>query len=234
MNRGELVTEVCDILGIEETDIQPRVQTWLNLTLVRVGRRHFWQDLKSTDTSNATVASTKEYDIVTDWGFTNLRHIHAIDLIDGTNSRKLVYVPTRRLDERRPYPEAYSDYKSWGYTRWGSKIELIDVPDDAYTLKIRYSDWITQFTDDADTCDIDNIDDLLLAATVAWGYASIEDEDSALKWAKIAEMSFQDAIAVEKAEPDYEPVMVGHIMGDAYNVQYWASPFVHSVEVGGE
>ena len=233
MNRGEFVTEICAILGIPEADIQTRVRAWLNLALIRIGRRHFWQDLKHTSAiSDMFAASKKSYHIETDWGLTNLRHIHAIILIDGAQSRKLIYQPERKVDVELPYPEAFSTYKSIYYTRWNKYIEVSPIPGAAYDGKMRWSKWITQFTADANTCDVTNIDDIIIAATSAWGYLCIEDEDSALKWAKIAEAAYLDAMELERMAPDYEPIPVGHIAGgEGRNIEYWLSPWVHG---GGE
>ena len=106
MTRDELVTEILKIVGLydDATNYEARCRTWLNQTQVRTARRHFWNDLKQLNTSNATVASQKTYSLSTDWSLTNIHKIHSIRLISGNESRRLDYIGARRMDTWLPTP----------------------------------------------------------------------------------------------------------------------------------
>jgi len=106
--------------------------------------------LLTTDTSTAaTVDGQKSYHITTGLSLTRPRDIFSIILHDDSNSRKLVWVAPRELDLKIPYPERFGEGRPKWYTRFGNYIELIRIPDAAYTLYIRYSQWPAALTTDA-------------------------------------------------------------------------------------
>lgn len=232
MQRDQIVAEILKNAGLygDKTNYETRAQSWLNLILIRVARRHFFNDLKQLTTTATTTASKKIYSLAADWSLTNIHKIHSIRLISGQQSRKLEPVGSRRADTYLPYPEGWSQYKSVNYVLWGGNCELIQIPDATYTLWIRWSKWPTEFVNPTDTCEILHIDDLLVLATTAWSYASIDKMDDAKAWAKNAEEAYAEIIRNDETEPDFEPQPEG-FRGDeeAFPGEYWIQPFIINV-----
>ena len=232
MTRDELVTEILKIVGLydDATNYEARCRTWLNQTQVRTARRHFWNDLKQLNTSNATVASQKTYSLSTDWSLTNIHKIHSIRLISGNESRRLDYIGARRMDTWLPYPTAIAEGKPNGYVRWGDNCEFIPIPDDAYTLWVRWSTWPTAFAASDSECDILNIDDLLLAATAAWAYKVKDEAENSQEWAATAEFLYQNALENDEDEPDYvpEPEEFG-VWERRWDSEYWLRPDIDRI-----
>lgn len=105
--------------------------------------------LVTTETAADTVDGTKSYTLTT-LGLTRPKNIYSIRLEDTTNSRKLKYVNPQHLDEEIPYPEGQSEGKPLWYTQFGDTIELFPIPDAAYDIWIRYSQWPVALADGTD------------------------------------------------------------------------------------
>jgi hypothetical protein len=104
-----------------------------------------------TDTTSAdTVASQKTYHVNTDFNLTRPQDIHGIRLIDGSSSVDLIWVPHKEVDRKIPYPEINSTGRSKWYTTFGDYIEMFPIPDTAYNLTIRYSQWPNVLSSDTD------------------------------------------------------------------------------------
>jgi hypothetical protein len=112
------------------------------------------EDSKSllvTDTTTAdTVDGQKAYHLTTHLLLTRPKDIYSIRLEDTSNSRKLIYVPHNEVDTTIPYPEQNSEGVPKWYTEFGDYIELIPIPDAAYDLYIRYSQWPDVLSADTD------------------------------------------------------------------------------------
>jgi len=232
MTRDELVEEILRALGLyaDATNYETRCRAWLNLVQTKTARRHYWNDLKNLNITAVTATSQKIYSLSTDWSLTNVHKIHSIRLISGNESRKLKYIGARRMDTWQPYPEAHATTKTQGYVLWGDNCEFFPIPDVEYTLWIRWSQWPTEFSASDQQCDIANIDDLLIAASVAWGYSIQDDMENALLWAKEAERIYQAALENDEEEPDYQPEPEEFRSGGGSSGSYWLNPFMDSVD----
>jgi len=110
-----------------------------------------FDNLKTRDTTSCTtVAETMSYHLIDDWGLTRFKDIITFRLMDGSNSRKLVYKTPRWLDQNIPYPEDMGYGKPSMYTQRGYEIDLIRIPDDEYSLYLFYSRWPAPLSDDDD------------------------------------------------------------------------------------
>ena len=140
-------------LGFPRTDGEAflAVKQAINDALTALVSTGKFDALLERDLTNAeTVDGQRTYHLVDDLGLTLPKDIDSIILHADSNSRKLAYVAPRELDLKIPYPERFGEGKSQWYTRYGENIELIRIPNDAYSLYIRYSKWPTALTDDSD------------------------------------------------------------------------------------
>ena len=192
-----------------------------------VARVRDFDDLIQTDTTSAdTVDGTATYHIITDWGLTRPKDILSIKLMDGSNSRKLIWCPPRKVDKIIPYPADLGEQKSSYYTRRGKYIELIPIPDDAYDLTIMHSQWPVELTgdDDESSYDTAEIDDVLvhLGAEIATAILNNETKD----WATRAESLLAGAFIEDATRPDSMMVAQPFQTSRVQLGEHWKKPFV--------
>lgn len=214
LTRDEFVTEICDIVGkstnaasVSGASLSTRVRTYLNWAQNRLARAYSFYELETKTSSPALVASVKTYPMVTgtnNLGLTRPKDIRSIVLIDGANSRNLQRKTYRWLDKRFPRPENYSSGRPSFYIREGNNLEFFRIPDDAYSLTIRYSQWPTAFTSGSQTTDFENKDELLITAGVFETYLALEEYADAAVWIEKLKGQLRDAIEVE-GDVDWEP-----------------------------
>lgn len=220
LTQTEIETEVRESLG-GRTDLNSRLYIIGNLAQDAITRGHLWSELEDVDTSVSTVAS-QTYVLPP----ANTRAIISVTLQDGTNSRKLIYVPPRRWDLLIPRPASYTEMRPEFYTYSGERLYLHHVPDDAYTLQIRRIKNFTAFTNGGSSAsDLDNKDEIIIAFMVAYCKRSIGEEDDGWKWENQARSLLKKAIAEDRRRPDFA---IQAQYGSAYANDYWLDPFIRS------
>lgn len=209
-----MVTEIADIVG-KSTDaasrsgalLSSRIQTFLNFAQKRIARHYSFHELNALSTTSATVSTIKEYPLesgTNNLGLANVKDISSIRLVDGENSRKLERWSYRKFDAHYPRPENYANARPSLYIRWVNKLELFRVPNDAYTLHIRYSKWPTDFSSGSQTSDYLNKDQLILTGGVLETYLALEEYVDARVWYERFLGQLKDAVDVE-GDVDWEP-----------------------------
>lgn len=204
MTGSELITEITDIVGKSENataisgaQLKDRVVISLNFAQKRIARAWNFDELNETDTAQATVDGTKEYDIVSTWGLTDYKDINDILLVDGENSIKIDRWTYRKFDKYYPRPENFSEDRPRIYTIYKRKVIFFKVPDDAYTLHIRYSRWATDLADDGTASEFLNKDQLLVTAGVMETYMNLQEYADAKIWFSRFAGQMEGAIGVE-------------------------------------
>ena len=148
----------------------------INDALQAIATVRDFDELIITDTTHAaTVDGQKSYDWVTDWGLTRPKKIYTIRLMDEEMSRKLIWVPPSEVDALLPYAQRLSEGYSTHYTSAGEgNFELIRIPDAAYPLYIRYSQWPATLTAETEETPYANLDKetVFLAKDIANAYLS--------------------------------------------------------------
>lgn len=192
LTRLEIVSEICDVVGKSTSAtstsnvlLSTRVVRWLNLAQQRICRMYSFDELKAISTTAATVDTVKRYPLETgtnNLGLTGIFDIESIRLIDGENSRKLKRLRYQVMDRQFPRPENFTTDRPSFYARYGDFIEMFKIPNDAYTLWIRYSKWATELTTDSQTPDFLEKDQLLIAAGVLEAYLGLEEYADAKLW----------------------------------------------------
>lgn len=214
LTRDQLVTEICDVVGkrlssasVSGASLEARARTYLDWAQRRIARFHSFYELDALQESAATVASVKRYPLTTgtnNLGLTRVKDIHSIRLIDSENSRNLIRWSYRKFDRIYPRPENYSTGRPHIYVRDGNNIEMYRIPDDAYTLYIRYPQWPTPFTSGSQTSDYDNKDELIITAGIFETYFALEEYADAKVYYQKLLGQLGNAVEVE-GDVDWEP-----------------------------
>lgn len=234
LTRDQFVTEICDIVGksvsassVSGATLQTRVRTYLNWAQKRIARHYSFHELNALETSAATVEDVKRYPLVTgtnNLGLTRPKDISSIRLIDSENSRTLHRWSQRKFDRKYPRPANYTTGRPRIYIRDGNNIEVFRIPNDAYTLHIRYPQWPTAFSSGSQTSDYENKDELLVVAGVWTTYDIFQEKEDALLWYKKFLDTLKGAVAAE-GDVDWEPQAEPHgvpeyVSGTVYDDPY--------------
>lgn len=233
--RAQMVTEICDVVGksVSATsrsgaELQDRVVDYLNWGQKRIARFHSFHELNTYNESAATVTSVKRYPLSTgtnNLGLVRAKDISSIRLIDSENSRNLVRWHYRKFDKYYPRPENYSEGRPRIYARWGDDLEFFRIPDAAYTLYIRYSQWAQDLTSATQTSDFQNKDQLLITAGILESYLALQEYNDVRVWLPIFIGQINDAKAAE-GDIDWEPEAEPHGEPPAYRSgQPWLDPY---------
>jgi hypothetical protein len=202
-----------------------RLQRFLNFAQVRLCRQHRdgWEELEKVsqkDMDYSGVPADDKYQTLP----TNIRKMYSIRILDGYSSKKLKWVYPRRWDQTIPMPDNNAPGRPSHYTKYKERIELWKVPDQAYTMELRHSNWPTTLSADTQTSDFDNKDDILilLATVIAW--TSLGKEDRAMAFWKVYAHSVNLAIGEDIVRPD-GLMLPGPAADVGASGEYWTDPF---------
>ena len=184
--------------------------------------------LTTITTSADTVDGQKSYHLTTDLLLTRPKTIYSIRLEDGSNSRKLRYIPHQELDRRIPYPENETEEKPIYYTVFGDYIELYPIPDAAYDIWIRYSQYPAELTSDTDESPYGNEWDttiVFLSKDIANAYLNGEYLSPGKRLSDLLKANIKNAIT----QPDRK--LIARPFGEEGKVtsEYWKDPFIKGV-----
>lgn len=212
--RTQMTTIIADALGksrsaaaISGALLEDRCVDFLNWAQQRTARHYGFHELNALQESAATVDTVKTYPLVTgtnNLGLTRPKDITTIRLIDSENSRKLTRWNHRKFDLKFPYPTNYSTGRPTLYIRWGNSLEMFRIPNDAYTLYIRYPQWASDLDTAAQTSDFENKDQLLISGAILEGYLHFEEYEDAKIWYERFLGQLTDAVRAE-GDIDWEP-----------------------------
>ncbi len=195
----------------------------INDALIEIARRQDFDELK-TLTDVSTEADKKSYHLYDDFGLNNIKDIYTIRYIDGTSSRKLIYIPVAEFDYHFPYPEQYTTGKPKWYTLRGLSIELFRIPNAAKTLRFYHSNWPSRLEKDDDESPLSpNMDDTLIAIGTAIAQMVLEGD-----WAGYAREKLEVSIKEERTAPDKKWVHEGFnpYTKTTTGVEYWKNPCI--------
>lgn len=189
-----------------------------------IARVHDFDEFIITDiTSAATTDGKKTYHWVDDWNLTRPKDIISIRLIDGSLSRKLIWISTRNLDKLMPYPENNTETRPTHYTQRGNNFELIDIPDDEYDLYITYSQWPALMTATSDETPFADLDDVIIGLGSKIAQAILTDETRS--WEGLALEMLSGAYKEEISKPDQVNIAQGFDpYGSLIANEWWKNP----------
>ena len=214
---SDMKDEIRSNLG-NRTDLDSRLVRFVYFAQDMICRQFEFPELEEKTTDTISQGDTT-YTLTS-----RPRSIRSVRLIDGTLSRKLEYINIGDWDKLLPKPDEWTEERPTHYTYWQNKLEFWRIPDNTYTIFIRWSKWPTALSDDSDTSDYENKDDVIVALATAWAFKSIGDKDRMYFWANAAWDQLESAILAESQQPDREIVPIPElktVLGD-----YWRDPFV--------
>ena len=215
-------------LGFPRTDGEAliAVESAINDALRAIASVKDFDELIITDITNAlTVDGQKTYNWIDDWALTRPKKIYSIRLMSTTLSRKLTYIPPSNLDRILPYAETLSEAKTTHYTPAGEgSFELLPIPDAAYNLYIRYSQWPSTLIEETDQTPYANLDSatIFLAKDIANAYLSGEYLDFSTRAAGYLSMGVKE----EDRQPDHRRIAQPFSTQEVVVGEYWKNPFV--------
>lgn len=221
---SQMQTEVQAALG-GRTDVSSRLTTFINLAQQRIARMGEFDEMQVT--ANLTTSNT---------GSANdrflvlplKRSLYSITILDGAQSSKLIYRTPQFWDRRIPMPEYWSRDTPRDYTVWNNTIEIYPLPDIAYTLRCRYTQWPADLVNPTDVSAYTHKDEIIIELAVIYALKSLGKEDDAAKHESKLMQLFGEAKNLNDAKPDM------HILpaeSDAQSAvgnvgQYWLNPFI--------
>lgn len=236
LTRAQIVTEICDIVGkatgassVSGSTLKTRVENYyLNWAQRRIANHYSFYELQAISETSVTVNGIKTYPLESgdsNLGLSRVCTINSIRLIDGENSQKLDFWHYRRFDKWYPRPENFATGRPRIYTRWKNSLILFKVPDDAYSLYIRYGQYPQSLTSDDQLHDFgEDKDELLVTAGVLQTYLALEEYQDAKIWYELFIGQVTDAVRAE-GDDDWEPEAEGFGKPDYISGEPWIDPY---------
>ena len=235
LTRTQMVTEVANTVGrliaTKATDATTTLETrirdyWIEWAKLRVARAFSFPELDISSTALSLTIDDGNYAFTDIFASIKIKDILHFAIIDGTSSRKLTRWNYRRFDERFPNPAGDSSGKPSIYSVFGQNVLLWQLPDTAYTTNARASKFPDAFTGDSDTLPWDNMDDVIVTATVYESLLRLGETELAKDWFRDLKDRIKEAARPFIDGPeDWEPE--GRAFGS--NIispsDYWNDPF---------
>lgn len=167
MTLAEIRTAVRERLD-DPTFETAKIDRWANWVIADICTRANFPFLEGS-TTTSTVASTQDYTITTiDSTIDKIRSV-----IDITNETNLQFMDPHEMDATYLDMSDDTTSKPLYWTIYGDTLRLYPIPDDAYTLQIRFKKTPTTLTN---TTDVAEIPDRYVEAVVLGTY------QKALEW----------------------------------------------------
>lgn len=236
---AEIKTEVKSNIGNRD-DADSRLTPLINLSLLRIARKHEFDSLRQINTVQNTITTSAATDkflpLPTATGL-RIRKIYGITVPEGTNNitpRKLRKVLVKHWDATIPEPEFYDRGDPTHYAKWdNTQIELWRVPDEVFDFTFRIMRWPTDVavTGDGQPVDIDDVDDLVINLTSSYLHQSFGRSEKAREFFTIYRAQLKDAF--DEDDEDFDMVMAG-VTRDRFTVSKGIDdPFVRSTTHAG-
>lgn len=221
----ELKDEVRAGLG-DRTDLDARLGRFLNLAQQRLARVHDFDEMEAISSTVINNTGSADDRYIT---LPSLREVYSIIIEDASRSRKLKQRSPRQWDLLLPLPQYHSRDTPSLYTVWNNTIEIFQLPDKSYTMRMRWTKWPTPLSTSNQTSDFLEKDEILVEMSLAYAYRSLGKPDEATKHEGVVRRLLIEAESADRSKPDLDQV------GDARpGVQgpsdYWRDPFVRSID----
>lgn len=223
---ADLRAELRANLGGRDDVADSRLDRHLNMAQQRISRSSDFTEMRKIGSHTLTLtgdAAQDKYLLLT----TNVRKIYSLRLIDGSQSLRLTGTPRHKWDTLLPATEHLSLGRPERYTRWGNTLEFYRVPNVAWQLIMRWSNWPTAFTSVSQLSDLDEKDDLILALATFTMFSSLGQKDDGFVYLSTAKAMLNEAVIEDRSEPDIDYSGGGVVAGDFPLGDYWADPFVN-------
>ena len=224
MDREDMRDEVRENIKRTITGVSnARINRWLNWAQDYISDLHTYEEMRKSDSTLVTVASDNSLT----WP-TRMKDLYTLRLVDGANSRKLIYVHPREFDVKIPRAATYSEGRPSWYVDYGSTFELFMIPDAVYNMTGRFSQYPIDFAADSSTSALLRKDALLCAVTTVFGFWTLRELEDAAYWgSQLVPPLYEASLTGDHSAEDWTPVARGFGQGVATIVgEWWKSPFV--------
>jgi hypothetical protein len=193
-----------------DTTLRTVALSWANRVIKDISGRKTWTFLEVTSTF-PTIASTMTYDLPADCDLSGRK---VISLRQKESPQKLFYISQRFLDEVEPEPDTVTGNPLY-YTIFAQQIRLYPVPNDAYTMYMRYIKTITALTDSAlSTTEIPaKFDEVVLDGMKVHAFRMFPKWGDSNTAKALFEQGILKMISDDDAEIDASNVSGSHIIG---------------------
>lgn len=211
------------------TDQDHRLTTAINFAQLRIAREWRFTELDKLQETTAGWSNALQDRFIT--LPSTLRTIRSILILDGLQTSKLIKVDPVRLSRLFPNYTQAARKKPVHYVRRGNSIELVQIPDKAYTYRMDYSNWPTPFldTEGSTVSDLENKDEGIILLAAAWLHKSLGRRDRASALLRDFDTFIAQAITTDLDNPDKE----GAYTKVGSSTEYWLDPFVMEVPYVG-
>jgi hypothetical protein len=222
MTLTQLENEIRYNLG-GRTDLDSRLVTFINWSQAAIAGQGRFRELSVYTYGTYTVAD-QDYITVP----SGTRNLLAAVLHDGTNSRKLKYLPLRKFYKLIPKPDEYTTDRPTHYTTLGSTLKLYRVPDDAYEIYFYREKWPTALASASDTTDFldSTIDEALVSLGTARAFRSLKMPQESEYWRQIGEDIVRKVLKTQN-HTDEELLPAAEVAIDG--TVYYEDPFVKAM-----
>lgn len=198
LTKLELEDEVRSGLG-GRTDLDARLGRFLNLAQQRLARIHDFEEMQIISTSQVFNTGVDNDRFLT---LPNVREVYAIVLLDGANSRKLIGRTRQYMDRIIPKPEYWARTWPCEYTLWGNTIEMFPLPSTTFDIRMAWTQWPLDLTDDDQASQFLQKDDILVELALAQANYGLGKEDTAKKHESRAAFLLAEAVETDRTKPD--------------------------------
>jgi len=162
---------------------------WLPLVLQRIADSRHWERLESVESGAlASGATTVTLPAA-------LRSLINVRIDNGANSKTITPITATEFDrwEHSVIEGGVTTGEPLYCTRYGATLEFSPPSDDAYVVSFRCITAISEMGSDGATCDIPDIDDILIAELTAYAYMQMgNNETNAGTWKATAKRLWQE------------------------------------------
>lgn len=204
----------------DREDFDSRLPRIINIAHKQLGREYNWIDLYAE--KDITIQATGDTDADRRVTLpTDVDDLMTANIIEGATSRKLKHINRREWEFAVPLHQQFQTGKPYAYTWQGKQLLLYKVPEQEYTLRLKYKKIPTPLVEEKDRSDFENKEDLIISLALIYCYKSIGNTDRL----KVEKGFYDDALDQAKSE---EKRKFDQSIGSQSNIafgQYWADPF---------
>lgn len=218
MTQTEMVTEVANIIGRDQTSVsadqvttyEDRIKQWLYWGHLTIARAYAFPELDYDPVDYALTAGAANYSYTFTAVFgatiaTRIRQVLGVVLINGTSSQRLDQLLSRRFEQDHPYVEGDATGTPEQYSIYGRRFEFWRAPVSAYSARFRVNLLPANFTSSSAASNYINKDDVIIAAAVVHAYISLQEIEDAKSWAETFMGRLKSAVGHELEPGDWEP-----------------------------
>lgn len=228
LTKVELEDEVRAALG-RRTDLDTRLGRFVNLAQQRIARI---KDFDEMQIISQTVLPFNSDDNDRFLVLPTIREVYSIVLLDGANSRKLVGRTPSFMDRMQAKPEYWT--RSWPvvYCLWGNTIEMFPMQKSGFSIRMRWTQWPLELTEDTDVSQFLQKDDIIIQFALSYANYSLGKEETAKKHEARALQLLAEAKETDRTKPDENILPAdsdSQMAGYPTRVEPWNDPFYRGI-----